>query len=390
MQGRAKARRYGMNEIFRSVVSIVAIGCLLGCAEPAEFVPATASGMRFLGDGAVAGFARALEARSFTFPQDHGSHDDYRTEWWYFTGNVRTLNDRHFGFELTFFRYALVADAPPRESAWATRQIWLAHLALTDTSRARFDAAERIGRGALDLAGARPDRFAVWLDDWSAIQAEPGEPIHLRANNDEFGIDLWLEPRKRVVLQGDAGLDAKGPESGNASYYYSWPRLDVIGNIDPVGEAPVAVTGLGWLDREWGTSALSAGVVGWDWFALQLSDGRDLMFYRLRTASGHATRWSGGSIVAADGTSERLTIDDVMLDARDYWTSPTTGVRYPVEWRMRVDGHGLDLLVRPVIPNQELDLSVRYWEGAVAVESIDPSSPITGDGYLELAGYERE
>lgn len=374
----------------RAVAAIY--GCaaclLIGCAEPdAEQRSVAVSGMRFLGDAAAQGFAQALEPRPFVFPEDHGSHDPFRTEWWYFTGNLRTADDRHFGFELTFFRYAIAAASAPRASAWATRQIWMAHLALTDTQRRRFEATERLSRGALGLAGARSDRFAVWVEDWTAAQSDTSAPIQLTASADDFGIDLRLEPRKPVVLQGENGLDRKGPEVGNASYYYSWPRLEVRGHVQPVAEQAVAVTGLAWLDREWSTSALSPGVVGWDWFALQLSDGRDLMFYRLRDAAGDATAWSGGSIVAADGTSRRLTPESVRLDVLETWTSPDTGVAYPVGWRMQVPAHGLDLSIQPVLADQEIDLSVRYWEGAVAIESADPARSISGSGYLELAGY---
>jgi predicted secreted hydrolase len=377
-----------MNERRRHVLPIAAALLALGCAEHAEHSTATPTGLRFLGtDTNAADFARAREVRPFSFPADHGAHPDYRTEWWYFTGNLDAPGGRMFGFELTFFRYALAPASPPRESAWATRQIWMAHLALTDVGRQRFDAAERLSRGALDLAGARSDRFAVWVENWSATQRDLEAPIRLAASADEFGLELELVPHKAIVLQGNAGLDTKGPENGNASYYYSWPGLAVSGTVRPVGESPVTVTGLAWLDREWGTSALSAGVVGWDWFALQLSDGRDLMFYRLRDVHGNATDASGGTLVAADGTLERLPARSVTLEPQDWWTSPRTGVRYPTVWRVRSSAHELDLLVRPLLADQEIDLSVRYWEGAVSVASLDPDIALTGSGYLELAGY---
>lgn len=376
-----------MNELCRSLLAIAAVLLVIGCDERVDRPVAASTGLRFLGTGATADFARAREVRPFSFPTDHGAHSDYRNEWWYFTGNLRAPDGREFGFELTFFRYALAATSAPRESPWATRQIWMAHLALSDVGQQRFDAAERLSRGALDLSGARSDRFAVWVEDWSAAQADLEGPIELMARTDEFGIELYLDPGKAIVLQGDAGLDAKGPEDGNASYYYSWPRLAVSGNVRPVGEAPIAVTGLAWLDREWGTSSLSAGVVGWDWLALQLSDGRDLMFYRLRDARGNATAASGGTLVAADGGIVHLRAQSVMLEPREWWTSPRTGVRYPVVWRLRSAAHELDLLIRPLLDDQEIDLSIRYWEGAVSVESLDPAMAVSGSGYLELAGY---
>ena len=363
----------------------------MSCTEPAPEVASSApSGIRLLIDDGASDFARAVGAHDFTFPRDHGSHESYRTEWWYFTGNLRAQEERHFGFELTFFRYALGSRSAEQRSAWATNQIWMAHLALTDTARGRFDTAERLSRGALELAGARHDRFEVWVENWSARQDDERGPIRLDALTDTIAIELTLEPTKAIVLHGDHGLDQKGPEAGNASYYYSWPRLAARGRVTPSGAAPMTVEGLVWLDREWGTSTLSAGAVGWDWFALQLDDGRDLMFYRLRDANGQATRWSGGTMVGADGSSERLGAQDATLEILEDWRSPTTGIRYPIRWRLQVESQGLDLIVRPVIANQEVDLSVRYWEGAVIVESADAPRRQLGEGYLELAGYARE
>jgi predicted secreted hydrolase len=344
------------------------------------------SGTRFLGDPATQGFTRATEPREFRFPEDHGQHPEFRTEWWYFTGNLRDSSSHPYGFELTFFRIGLASDSPARASAWGTNQMWMAHFGLTDAAGGRFTASQRLARDALGLGGARTAPFRVWVKDWSVegdFEQQTSE-LRLRAKDDATAIDLQLEGSRAPVLQGDRGLDAKGPEPGNASYYYSMPQLAAHGEVT-VGGVPEEVSGSVWMDREWSTSALSPGVVGWDWFALRLGDGRALMFYRLRREDGSASEFSGGSLVDSNGGTRRLTANDVDAEPLDWWTSPETAVRYPVSWRLRAPSAGLDLMVEPYIPNQELVLSVRYWEGAVTVSS--PKGGAAGEGYLELAGY---
>jgi predicted secreted hydrolase len=347
-----------------------------------------ATGIRFLGEGAATGFARATVPRDLSFPTDHGSHDAFRTEWWYFVGNVDGGDGSHFGFELTFFRIALSPAARSRSSAWGADQVWMAHFAVTDVARGRFATAERFARGALGLAGAEADPFRVWVNDWSVDGSMGARAADLRvtARDEEMSLALRLTSSKPPVAQGDRGLDAKGPEPGNASYYYSFPRLAASGSIEVDG-VTTEVTGSAWIDREWGTSALSSGVVGWDWFALQLSDGSDLMYYRLRDASGAASPFSGGSIVNADGESRRLAAGDVRLTPVDYWSSERTGVRYPVAWRLEIPQEQATLEIAPYLEGQEVDLSVRYWEGAVRVVGSKGTSRLTGQGYLELAGY---
>lgn len=348
---------------------------------------ASFSGTRFLGDPATNGFARAAAPREFRFPDDHGQHPEFRTEWWYFTGNLQDASSRRYGFELTFFRIGLAAEATPRGSAWGTQQMWMAHFAVTDPEGRRFTAAQRLARDALGLGGVRAAPFRVWVKDWSVegAFAEGRTEFHLRARDAEIAIDLRVGGEREPVLQGDRGLDAKGPEPGNASYYYSMPRLAGTGELTTGGKS-VDVSGAIWMDREWSTSALTQGIAGWDWFALRLDDGRDLMFYRLRRDDGSASEFSGGSLVESDGTTtRRLRASDVDAEAVSWWTSPETAVRYPVRWRLRVPGAGIDLDVEPYIPNQELVLSVRYWEGAVRASLADGATG--GEGYLELAGY---
>ena len=370
---------------------VLALCLLTACGEaPREPAAQRNTGLRLLGGEVADGFARATAPREFVFPADHGSHREYRTEWWYFTGNLSTQSGRHFGFELTFFRYALAAPQARSAdaSAWRADQIWMAHFAITDTATGRFIARERVTREALGLAGAEAEPLRIWVEDWSAAGGSVGGNLVLRleASDGDTALTLNLSSAVPPVPQGDRGLDAKGAGVGNASYYYSVPRLAAEGRVTVEGEA-FAVTGLAWLDREWSTSSLEAGTEGWDWFALHLSDGSNLMFYRLRTSGGGATPFSGGTLVSAAGVRTRLAAADVALSPLNYWTSGATGVRYPTAWRLEAAKAGIALDIRPYLENQELDLSVRYWEGAVHGEGSGPTGSLTAQGYLELAGY---
>jgi len=335
-----------------------------------------------LSAGDLTGFARAEAPRAFAFPRDHGPHPAFRTEWWYWTGNLAAPDGSRFGFQLTFFRTALTPEAPPRGSAWGAHQVYLAHFAVTDVAGRRFGAWSRTERLALGLAGAEPKPFRVWIDDWEARgEGATGLPVRLRASEGDTAIDLTLESGKPVVLQGERGLSRKGAEPGNASYYYSLTRMPARGSIT-VGGRRFEVTGLAWMDREWSTSALGAELAGWDWVALQLDDGRELMFYRLRRKDGSADRFSAGAIVDATGSARALSLDDVTLEPVGAWTSPRSGAHYPARWRLRMAGLGLDLEISPVLADQELDVGTRYWEGAVVV-----AGTVAGRGYVEMVGY---
>jgi len=349
--------------------------------------PPPASVTALLGGEDPGGFARATVPRAFRFPDDHGPHPAFRHEWWYFTGNLRTPGGRRFGYQLTFFRFALSPDPPARASRWATNQAYMAHFALTDVEGRRFRPFERTGRGALGLAGATARPLRVWLDDWSAEGAEASTlPIRLRAVEDGASIDLVLDTARPIVPQGDRGLSRKSAAPGNASYYYSMTRLATRGSVR-LGGVSFPVEGNSWLDREWGTGSLEKGQTGWDWFALQLADGRDLMFYRLRGGDGVTDPFSAGTLVHPDGSVRRLSPDEVRIETLGYWKSPETGARYPSRWRMLLPSEGLTLEVVPRIANQELRTSILYWEGAVGVRGTSRGETVEGDGYVELTGY---
>jgi len=342
-----------------------------------------------LGAGDRTGFARATEARPLVFPDDHGPHPEFHGEWWYYTGNLTAAGGRHFGFELTFFRMALVppAERSIRASAWASDQVYMAHFAITDTARARFRSWSRTSRAALELAGARVQPFRVWLETWSVSSETPTAlPMRLDAAADDVALRLRLDSAKPPVLQGERGLSRKGPEPGNASYYYSLTRMPARGEIR-LGTDTLAVTGLAWMDREWGTSALGADLAGWDWWALQLDDGRELMFYQLRRRDGAADRWSAGTLVEADGASRPLRPEDVRVEVLGAWRSAATRIRYPSGWRLSLPRDHLTVEVTPRLADQELRADTRYWEGAVAVTGTASGRPLSGRGYVELVGY---
>ena len=327
------------------------------------------------------GFARAFEPRAFTFPQDHGAHPEYATEWWYLTGNLQTDSGRRFGYQFTLFRVGLKPGEPDADSAWRTRQVYMGHLAISDAAEAQHYSAERFARAAAGLAGNRLTPFEVWLGPWS-LQADAAfSTLSLNADTESIGITLQLQAdASPLVLQGERGLSRKSATPGNASYYYSLTRLPTQGELR-IGAERFNVEGDSWMDREWSSSALDRDQVGWDWFALQLEDGHDLMYYQLRDASGDSHPSSRGSLVGPDGQVQQLLPAKVTLTPLRYWQAGD-GTRYPVSWRLQVSEPALDLEVQALFDDQRMEHSVRYWEGAV-----DVSGSHAGRGYLELSGY---
>jgi predicted secreted hydrolase len=358
---------------------------LSSCGQPDPQPHASLSVADALRSADDRGYARALALRDFRFPADHGPHPEFRTEWWYYTGNLTTAEGRRFGFQLTFFRSALAPEMPARASAWATRQAWLAHFTVSDVEGKQFHSFERWSRDAVGLAGAQGQPFRVWVKDWTA-EGAPVFPMHLKAAQGKVAIDLLLQAGKPPVLQGERGLSRKSAEPGNVSYYYSLTRMPTAGTVRVGGES-FQVTGASWMDREWSTSSLGKDQVGWDWLSLQLADGWDLMLYRLRRTDGSADPASSGTVIGQDGGSRPLALADFQIEAAGEWRSPRSGARYPARWHLRVPGEGLDLDIRPLLADQELDVSFRYWEGAVEITGTHRGRPVQGAGYVELTGY---
>jgi predicted secreted hydrolase len=374
-------------------VTLVVVGLAAGAfLVTREVAPPTESGRLTVaealgGTGGTEGYARAREPREFRFPEDHGPHPEFRTEWWYWTGNLETADGHAFGYQLTLFRQAMAPRDVERESEWGARQIYMGHFALSDIGAGRFHAFERFSRAALGLAGAQGQPFRVWLEDWEVRGGDGGVfPMRLLATTPDVELELELEEGRPPVLQGDRGLSQKTAGAGNASYYYSLTRMPTRGTVTVDGRA-YAVTGASWMDREWSTKSLGADQVGWDWFALQLSDGSELMHYQLRRQDGSADPFSAGISIPAQGAPVRLSRDDVRIEVLDTWRSPHSGATYPARWRLSVPSLPLTLEIVPAQADQELPVTVRYWEGAVRIQGSRAGQPVTGRGYVELTGY---
>ncbi|HEX6307053.1 MAG TPA: lipocalin-like domain-containing protein [Longimicrobiales bacterium] len=375
----------------RQSTLLVLLLAAAGCGRDADTPRTAALSIGELLGGSDTLHARALEPQPLRFPEDHGPHPAFRTEWWYFTGNLTAADGRELGYQLTFFRSALTdslafARLPQERSAWRTRHAYMAHFAVTDARAGELHAAERFARAARGLAGATVRPLRVNLGSWSAASTGIETfPLRLRASAAEMSIDLVLEYGKPVVAQGENGLSTKGPEPGNASYYYSLTRMPTRGTVH-IGPTSFDVTGASWLDREWSTSALSAHLEGWDWMALQLDDSTELMTYRLRRHDGSADPFSAATFVARDGRARALTADQFAMTPLDTWRN-ADGVAYPIAWLVEVPALDLRLDVAAAAPDQELDLSVRYWEGMVRVRGTRAGRRVGGRGYLEMTGY---
>jgi predicted secreted hydrolase len=350
-----------------------------------------AGGSAGLPKAAPGAWRLALPGYRYRFPRDHAAHPGFQTEWWYYTGHVRAPEGAVYGFELTFFRVGIRPPSPPvsggrggeSRSAWALHDVYFAHFALTDPARGRFRATDVISRGALDMAGARTDRYHVWIDDWLARL--DGQTHELRADHPEWALDLRLRAAKPPVIHGFGGVSQKAAGRGRASHYYSLTRMQGSGRLR-VGEKWLPVEALAWMDHEWGSNQLAPDQVGWDWFSIQLDDGRELMLYRMRRRDGSADPVSSGTLIEASGRARPLRLAEFRLAATEEWRSRRTGGRYPSGWQIQVPGAKLDLTLTPTLREQELvtrgSSGVAYWEGAVRV-----SGSANGVGYVELTGY---
>ena len=302
-------------------------------------------------------------------PADHVAHPDYLLEWLYYTGNVTGDDGRPYGYQVTFFRVG-VDRAPANPSTFAVRDLYMAHVAITDPTGVGHRFADRINRAGVGWAGARTDRFEVWNEDWR-VSLDGAGRHRVVVTADEFALDLTLEPGGHVVLHGDRGYSRKGEDPGNASHYYSLTRMPTTGTMR-IGTRAVRVQGASWMDHEFGTSALDPGTRGWDWFALHLDDGRELMAFRLRRDDGRPSPFSSGTLVRRDGSTLALGVDDFSLVPGRTWRSPDSGAIYPVEWEVQVPGADLALTVTAAVDAQELrtrrSTNVTYWEGAVRVD----------------------
>ncbi|HEY5094652.1 MAG TPA: lipocalin-like domain-containing protein [Candidatus Eremiobacteraceae bacterium] len=330
----------------------------------------------------------ALPGYTFHFPADFGAHESSRDEWWYYTGNLRDARGHRYGFELTFFRVGIqphLAGGSP----WDIDDLYFAHFAAADAASGAYYHVDRTGRAALHAAGATTGDERVWLGKWSARRTAAGKHV-LQARADDFALDLTLSPRKPVVLNGRDGVSRKGSCRGCASHYYSFTDLTARGMLSlPSGN--VAVTGGAWNDHEWGSAALEPGVVGWDWFSVQLDDGRELMLYLLRRADGSAIPQSSGTLVDGQGRAVYLPLAKFSVAPLGAWTSPHSRARYPAGWLVRLPAYRAELTISPLLADQEFDASHstggHYWEGACSVTGSFGGKHVAGQGYTELTGY---
>ena len=347
-------------------------------------------------------FKLAVPPYTYQFPRDHNSHPAYATEWWYYTGHLQSKDGRKFGYQLTWFRTAL-APTIDRKSKWAARDLMFAHFALTDEKGQTFYFTDRIGRANLGMNGADTDSKTprIWCGDWALrFGGKTGETQQIRArgqsdaratNGQDFALDLKQIALKSATIHGENGVSQKSAGKGRASHYYSFTRLQTSGTI-VVGNERLSVTGQSWFDHEYGSNQMDASQVGWDWFSLQLSDGRELMVYRLRLKNGKTEPLSSGTLVEKNGKPRHLKLADFRLTPLSNWKSAATGATYPAKWRIDLPREKMSLTVTPTVANQELRPSrtganLAYWEGSVTASGTLKGRAIGGAGYLEMTGY---
>ncbi|MEW6187568.1 MAG: lipocalin-like domain-containing protein [Thermodesulfobacteriota bacterium] len=336
-------------------------------------------------------FKSALPGWKFEFPRDHRAHKDFRTEWWYYNGHLTGPAGERFGYQLTFFRVGLIPGSLPlKGSRWELREVYLAHLAVTEVEGRIFQFKEKISRGSLGLAGAEGRRYRVWLESWQVD--EEGTNHRLQAGDRDLALALTLIPVRPPLVHGLDGVSQKGPKPGQASHYYSLTRMKTEGYLTRKGKR-IPVQGLSWMDHEFGSNQLAENQVGWDWFSIQLNDGTDLMLYQLRQVQGQVDPRSSGTLMLAGGKSRHLPVERIKIRTLKSWKSPRTGAVYPAAWEILLPENDLKLELTPLINDQELVTSkstgVTYWEGAVEVKGIHRGRSVEGKGYVEMTGYDR-
>lgn len=334
---------------------------------------------------------RAEPGWRYEWPRDHSAHRDFKTEWWYFTGNLRATDGRRFGYQVTFFRQGVRKPGvrTKTESRFVVDDLKFGHFTITDANGRQFFFSQRILRGAFGEAGfAEPPRIA-WLGDWS-VNLDPDGAMRLQASEGDRAITLRVENTKPWVVHGEGGISRKAEEAGHASHYYSGTRMRSRGSLRVDGR-DLAVEGETWFDHEWATNQLAPGQSGWDWFSVQMDDGTELMVYLLRRKDASLDTASSGSFIGTDGGVRHLRIDEIRLTPTRFWQSKKTGGRYPVAWKIEVPRLELALEVTTPVDSQELALApVAYWEGLIDARGSREGRAVSGHGYLELTGYAGE
>ncbi|MFY9985180.1 MAG: lipocalin-like domain-containing protein [Chthoniobacterales bacterium] len=331
------------------------------------------------------GWRLAEPGYQFRFPQDHGPHPDYRTEWWYLTGNLQTADGREFGYELTFFRYGYRSprQRTPVKSRFVVDDVKFAHFTVTDVRAKSFHVAERTSRGAYGDAGFLSGSRLAWIGDW---ELDLGQGFAAKAENNGCAIDLDLEPERSPVFEGENGYSRKASSGDHASEYYSITRMRTHGSVVIAGQK-FQVTGLSWFDREWSTNQLAANQVGWNWFGIQMDDGSDLMLYQIRMRDGGIDPCSSGKWIDRDGHAVDIANGEFVLQPTRFWTTADKQATYPIGWHLKIEKLGFDAEINTPVENQELNVGVRYWEGCVRIKGTRNQQSVNGKGYLELTGF---
>lgn len=344
-----------------------------------------------MSSGDSLGFEKALTVRKFSFPDDHFPHDSFRTEWWYFTGHLKTGDGKSYGYQFTIFRTALIPVMPENTSDFTTTQLYSVHFTVSDFSEETFRFCEDFVRGDGSTGGFNKKKTEFNVNR-NRLRILPGndatgiaDTFLIDAVNGDLKLSLRLVPAKKIVLHGDEGLSKKSYSEGNASYYYSYTEMNTAGTIITGGRV-YEVNGRSWMDREWSTSALEKDQRGWDWFSIALEDGSELMLFKIRGQDNKSVSFSKGSYIDPAGNVKNLTASEIVITEISF-EEMKSGHRYPSGWEIWVKGEDMKFRVKTLLKDQELLVSVPYYEGGISVSGKKRGSKIAGKGYAELTGY---
>ncbi len=333
-------------------------------------------------------FKKALPGYVYQFPKDHAAHEDYKTEWWYYTGHLKSDSGEAYGYELTFFRIGQRGNDRPTNTPWRTDQVYMTHFAFSNLQNQTFIHGQKLNRSAFQRAGALTEGYNVWNENWS-IKLIDGVH-HLKAALPDVQLTLQLTPQKPPVIHGYDGVSQKAACTGCASHYYSLTRLNTQGQLVLKGQTK-KMTGTSWMDQEFGSNQLAENQVGWDWFSIQLDNNMELMLYQLRQKNGTIEPLSSGTLVYPDGSTQHLELNTFQIKPTGRWTSPDSDGVYPMGWQIEIPSKALSLTVTPAFKNQELQNPYRqgltYWEGASQVKGQYQKTSVEGQAYVEMTGY---
>jgi predicted secreted hydrolase len=333
-------------------------------------------------------FKLALPGYVYQFPRDHASHPAFKTEWWYYTGHLKSGSGKRYGYELTFFRIGQPRKNLPKNSAFRLENSILTHFALTDESDQKFYFDHKLNRAGFN-AEASSDHYAVRNENWSVHQNRKHQHV-LKVKSGRYRLNLTLTPQKPPTIHGQNGISQKANCMGCASHYYSLTRIQTVGTLQTDHHSE-PVSGLSWMDHEFGSNQLSPEQVGWDWFSIQLSDQSELMLYVMRRKDGSPDVHSSGSVIDRLGHVLHLSQNEFKITPLGNWTSPNSGGKYPMGWQIQVPSQKLRLTLSPTLKTQELYFprtqGLTYWEGSVSVRGHREKTVVTGQGYVEMTGY---